>query len=95
MPKVEIESFWDRLGVELWPNYCFETQNLDFCGGDWIRFCGPPLFPNHQIHKIDQIEGFKPLGPISRQRACKNMPKVDIESFWDRLGVELWPKYCF
>ena len=34
MPKVEIESFWDRLGVELWPNYCFETQNFDFLGVD-------------------------------------------------------------
>ena len=30
MPKVEIESFWDCLGVELWPNYCSETQKLDF-----------------------------------------------------------------
>ena len=33
IPEVEIESFCDRLGVELWPNYCFETQNLDFCQG--------------------------------------------------------------
>ena len=26
MPEVEIESFWDRLGVELWPNYDLDTQ---------------------------------------------------------------------
>ena len=41
MPKVETESFWDRLGVELWPNYCFETQNFDFLG------VGTPLGVGH------------------------------------------------
>ena len=34
MPKVEIESFLDRLGVELWPNYCFETQNCFFASAE-------------------------------------------------------------
>ena len=29
MPKFEIESFWNRLGVELWPNYCPQTQKLN------------------------------------------------------------------
>ena len=48
MPKVEIESFWDRLGVELWPNYCFETQKLDFArGGGFVHLYQRPILRLH------------------------------------------------
>ena len=45
MPKVEIESSWDRLGVELWPNYCFETPNLTLHPWGWLQWGVVALAP--------------------------------------------------
>ena len=67
MPKVEIESFWDRLGVELWPNYCFETQNFNFCGGagggDTIKHRGGGTSspPRKQNTKSMLCGGYPPI----------------------------------
>ena len=46
------------------------------------------------MHKINQIEGFEPWDPSHEKERATKMPKVEIGSFWDRLGVELWPNYC-
>ena len=60
-------------------------------------FKGPPTPPplregGYRIHKNYQIEGFR--RPISRERACKNIPKVDIESLWDS-GRRVMAKLLF
>ena len=47
-----------------------------------------------QMYKINQIEGFKPWD-LSYEKSVQKTAKGEIESFSERLGVELWRKDCF
>ena len=53
MPKVDIESSWDRLGVELWPNYYFETPNYPW---GWLQWGVSDARRSHS-HSHSQASG--------------------------------------
>ena len=82
----------------------YSTFTMNLCMKCRQKCQGDPLSPDESpapTHPTKKNHGSQlnwriwALGHISSERACKNMAKVEIESFWDPLGVELWPNYCF
>ena len=82
MPKVDIESFWDRLGVELWPNYCFEPQYSDLLGMPPISV---PLAYQPQKYKINPFERFEHCDAShkkERAKVCRKLKSRASETVW-------------